>query len=271
MAIGLILCSHNGNNGRSERNTKRDRCTTGRRSCELKLLYLLTWEPMWWLAKSIALPHAPPSGSECGSPVTDCICTVTVRDEYMMRTGRGGGERRQTDGPEDIMGHSRSCVSAYVQSVPEDTVSLHYTCPFGQRLSPSGSAPLLESAAGERGCQNESMKKAIVSSPCTCPGNRNLYMQESQPEREKTHIKKKRGRIGRKNKERTIRKWVLFKCYMLLGFFWPKSSTPHTRALFQNLPTLAAFEGIIMLSQGKHHKASLHVVQLIDNPRIHFS
>ncbi len=29
MAIGLILCSHNRNNGRSERDTKQGRCTTG--------------------------------------------------------------------------------------------------------------------------------------------------------------------------------------------------------------------------------------------------
>lgn len=128
------------------------------------------------------------------------------------------------------------------------------------------------------GCQRESMKKAIVSSVCICPGNRYLYMQESQPKRVKTHIRK-RGRIGRKNKEHAIKKWVLFKCYVLLGFYWPTSSTPHTRALFQNLPTLAVFKGIIMLSskipffiaQGNHQKATLQVVQLMDNPRIHCS
>ncbi len=43
-----------------------------------------------------------------------------------MWTGRDGCERQQTDGPEDIMGHSISCVSAYVQSIPEETVfALH--------------------------------------------------------------------------------------------------------------------------------------------------
>lgn len=73
--------------------------------------------------------------------------------------------------------------SPYFHSLPH--IFSHYS-------ASSCRAPLLESAAGERGCQNESMKKAIVSSPCTCPGNRNLYMQESQPEREKTHIKKER-------------------------------------------------------------------------------
>lgn len=73
--------------------------------------------------------------------------------------------------------------SPYFHSLPH--IFSHYS-------ASSCRVPLLESAAGERGCQNESMKKAIVSSSCTCPGNRNLYMQESQPEREKTHIEKER-------------------------------------------------------------------------------